>query len=272
MSLSKLSYSPNVSWLFPELPFADRVRAVAKAGFAAFEFGFPSRADIPAIEALQEEYGLRVALFNLDVPVWDNTCRGYLVDPKLRDEFDRRLDEALELAGRLDARCIHVLTGNEVPGMSREAQREHIIETLRRVAPLAEQQDVVLTIEALNQFDNPGYYLSSSREGIEIIRAVNHPHVRFLYDFYHMQVMEGNLINTFTKNLEYIGQFQVADTPGRHEPGTGEVNFPKVLEALATAGYKGYVGLEYIPLAKGSAALDWVPLEARGNLPIANGE
>lgn len=267
MSFAKLSYAPNVSWLFPELPFADRVRAVAEASFAAFEFGFPSRVDIQAIEALRGEYNLRVALFNLDVPVWDNTCRGYLADPKWRDEFDRKLDKALELAQRLDCRCVHTLVGNEAPGMSREAQREHIIKTLRRVAPLAEQQGVILTIEALNQSDNPGYYLSSPREGIEIVKAVNHPHVKFQFDFYHVQIMQGNLINTFTENIEYIGHFQVADPPGRHEPGTGEINFPKVLEAIAATGYKGYIGLEYIPLAKGSAALEWVPPEARGNLP-----
>lgn len=266
-SMLDLSYAPNVSWLFPDLVFADRIRAVAEAGFAAFELGFPSRVDIPAVEALREEYGLQVALFNLDVSVWDGKCRGYLADPRHRDEFERKFEQALELAGRLKCRCVMVPVGNRVPELPREAQREHIVETLRRAAPLAEEQDLILTIEALNQFDNPGYYLDSSREGIEIIQAVDHACVRFQYDFYHMQLLEGNLINTFTRNVEYIGHFQVADAPGRHEPGTGEINFSRVLADVAASSYRGYVGLEYRPSAEEGAALAWLPVEARANLP-----
>jgi len=259
-----LAYAPNVSWVFPELPFAGRVRAVAEEGFAAVEFNFPSQADIPALEALQQEYGLRVTLFNLDVPVWDDACRGYLADPRLRAEFDRRFDDALDLARRLSCPCVMLPVGNRVPGMSRDAQRDQIVENLRRVAPLAEQQGITLTIEALNQIDNPGYYLSSSRESFEILRAVDHPNVRFQYDFYHMQLLEGNLINTLTANIELIAHFQVADVPGRHEPGRGEINFVQVLQAVAATGYDGAVGLEYSPLAGSRASLAWVPPRARG--------
>lgn len=262
-----LSYAPNVSWLFPELAFADRIYAVARAGFVAIEFGFPSQADIPAVEASREEYGLVVALFNMDVAVWDGVCRGYLADPKWRDEFDRTFEQTLRLAERLGCRVVHVPVGNRVPEMSRDAQREQIVENLRRVAPLAEQQGLTITIEALNQLDNPGFYLSSSREGFQIVEAVDHPNVRFQYDFYHIQLQEGNLINTFTEHIAQIGHFQVADPPGRHEPGTGEINFPQVLAALAATGYDGYVGLEYSPQAQGNAALDWLPSAARGNRP-----
>jgi hydroxypyruvate isomerase len=151
--------------------------------------------------------------------------------------------------------------------MGHEAQRDHVIETLRRLAPLAGEQRITLTIEVLNQLDNPGYYLGSSQEAIEIVRAVAHPNVRFQYDFYHMQLLEGNLINTLSQSSDYIGHVQVADPPGRHEPGTGEINFPRVLQALVATGYRGYVGLEYSPWAQGAAALAWVPQEARANLP-----
>lgn len=262
-----LCYAPNVSWVFPELPFSGRVRAVAKEGFVAVEFNFPSHADIPALEALQREVGLSVTLFNLDVPDWGDACRGYLADPSWRAELDRKVDQALELAGRLACRRVMIPVGNRAPGMSREAQRDQIIENLRRVAPVAEQQGVALTIEALNQTDNPGYYLSSSRQAFEILRAVDHPNVGFQYDFYHMQLLEGNLINTLTANIDQIAHFQVADVPGRHEPGTGEINFVPVLQAVAATGYDGSVGLEYRPLAGSRAALAWVPSQARGTRP-----
>jgi len=258
-----LAYAPNINWLFPELPFGQRPGAVAAAGFDALEFGFSSAADIQALEAARQDLGLQIVLFNLDVPVWDAANRGYLVDPARRAEFRRRLDEALGLAERLGAPKVMLPAGVVLPGMTHEAQRACMIENLRYAAPLAAQAGVLLTIEALNPFDNPGYFLTSSREGLEIVREVGHSQVKFQFDTYHIQLMEGNLTQTIVDNIEAIGHIQFADVPGRHEPGTGELNFTNLAAAIETAGYEGYIGLEYIPQARGSEALAWVPAARR---------
>jgi hydroxypyruvate isomerase len=254
-----LVYAPNISWLFPELPFSERPRAVAEAGFKALEFGFLSHADVVALDTARQEFGLQIVLFNLDVPVWDEANRGYLVDPTRRDEFRRKLDEALQAAERLEVLKVMVPVGVELPTLSRAEQRECMIENLRYAAPLATQAGVLLMLEMLNPIDNPNYFLTSSREGFEIVREVNHPQVKFQFDTYHVQLMEGNLTQKFMENVELIGHVQFADVPGRHEPGTGELNFAYLAKAFDAAGYQGYVGLEYIPLALGAEALAWVP-------------
>lgn len=253
------TYAPNASWLFPELPFAGRVQAIAAAGFGALEFGFPSHADIPALEAARQDLGMQIVLFNQDVPVWDAANRGYLVDPARQDEFKRTFDAALEIAQRLDALKVMLPAGVVLPGLSRKAQRECMIGNLLAAAPLAEQAGVLLAIEMLNPIDNPGYFLTSSVEALEIVREVNHPAVRFQFDTYHVQRMEGNLTHTLVENIDWIGHIQFADVPGRHEPGTGEINFVNLARSIEDAGYTGFVGLEYIPLAQGAAALDWCP-------------
>ena len=261
-----LAYAPNISWLLPELPFAERPRAIAQAGFGALEFGFPSHADIAALETASQRWGLQIVLFNQDVPVWDEANRGYLVDRRRREEFRRRLDEAFALAVRLGVPKVMLPAGVEVPGMTRQAQRDCMLENLRHAAPLAAEAGVLLTIEVLNPIDNPGYFLTSSKEALDVVREINHPSIRFQYDTYHLQRLEGNLARTLRDNIDWIGHIQFADAPGRHEPGTGTINF-KLLEAeVEASGYRGYIGLEYIPLAEGVQALAWVP-EDRRSLP-----
>jgi hydroxypyruvate isomerase len=259
----KLTYAPNVSWLFPELPFALRPKAIADLGFEAIEFGFPSHADLDALDACRQEHGTRIVLFNQDVPVWDAANRGYLIDPKRRAEFERTLDQALSIATRLGVQKIMLPAGVELPGMDRGAQRECMLENLRAAAPMAAQANVVLTIEVLNPDDNPGYFLTSSAEAIDIVRRVDHPHVRFQMDTYHLQRLEGHLVETLRANIDWIGHLQFADEPGRHEPGTGTIDFAALEAAAEAVGYDGYIGLEYIPLAQGAEALAWVPAERR---------
>jgi hydroxypyruvate isomerase len=262
-TVASIAYAPNVSWLFPELPFALRPKAVADLGFEAIEFGFPSHADLEALDACRQEHGTRIVLFNQDVPVWDAANRGYLVDPKRRAEFERTLDQALSMATRLGVQKIMLPAGVELPGMDRGAQRERMLENLRAAAPQAAQAGVLLTIEVLNPEDNPGYFLTSSAEAIDIVRQVDHPNVRFQMDTYHLQRMEGHLLETLRANIEWIGHLQFADEPGRHEPGTGAIDFAALVAAAETLGYGGYIGLEYIPRAPGAEALAWVPPERR---------
>jgi len=261
-----LGYAPNVSWLFPELPFSLRPQAVAALGFEAIEFGFPSHADLPALEACRQEHGLHIVLFNQDVPVWDDANRGYLVDPERRDEFRRTLEQALDLARRLDVEKIMLPAGVVRPDMPAQAQRECMLENLRRAGPLAADAGTLLTIEVLNPDDNPGYFLTSSAEALAIVRQVNHPNVRFQMDTYHLQRLEGRLLETLRANAEWIGHLQFADDPGRHEPGTGVIEFEPLVSAAESAGYRGYIGLEFVPQAAGAAALAWVPEERRAPL------
>lgn len=258
-----LAYAPNVSWLFPELPFAARLAAVADLGFEAIEFGFPGHADLKALEAARNDLGLRIVLFNQDVPVWDAANRGYLVDPKRRGDFQRTLDTALGIALRLGVLKVMLPSGVEVPGLARAAQRACMQENLDWGAPRAADAGVLLTIEVLNPLDNPGYFLTASREALEIVRELNHPNVRLQLDTYHLQLKEGHLEQTVRDWAEWIGHVQFADEPGRHEPGTGVIDFPRLETVLESVGYEGYIGLEYIPQAKGAQALAWVAAERR---------
>lgn len=258
------TYAPNVSWLFPELEFADRLSAVRALGFRAIEFGFPSHVDLSALAAAHDQDGLEIILFNQDVPAWDKANRGYLVDPGRRDEFRRELERSILLAERLSAAKIMLPVGVRLPALDREAQRACLLENLEYAAPLAESAGVMLTIEMLNPIDNPGYFLTSTEEGIELVTLVDHPSVRFQFDTYHVQRMEGNLTNTLTTHMSSIGHIQFADEPGRHEPGTGDIPFQTLLETIRRAGYQDWIGLEYVPKAEGAASLAWC---RRGDLP-----
>jgi hydroxypyruvate isomerase len=251
------TFAPNISWLFPELPFSQRADTVAQLGFRSLEFGFPSHADLDAIAAAQERYGFEVTLFNQDVPVWDEANRGYLADPGRRDDFRRTLDEALEIVDRLNVRKVMLAAGIEVPSMTREAQRSCIIENLQQAVPLAEQAGVIFTLEVLNPIDNPGYFLTGSAEAIEIVREINHPNIRFQFDSYHLGLMEGHLLETLERSADVLGHIQFADVPGRHEPGTGEIDFEALAITAEAIGYEGPIGLEFIPVEEGAAALAW---------------
>jgi hydroxypyruvate isomerase len=255
-----ISFAPNVSWLLPNLPFPQRLQTLAEAGFEAIEFGFPSHADIDQLQFVKDTIGLKIVLFNQDVPVWDASNRGYLVDPKRQAEYHRTLDRALEIAQRLEVEKIMLPAGIEVPEMNRDAMRACMIQNLEYAAALADDAGVILTIEVLNPFDNPGYFLTSSEEAFQIIETVNHPRIRFQLDTYHLQMMEaGSLEKIIRAKIDLIGHIQFADYPGRHEPGTGELDFNQLLNSIEAAGYSGYIGLEYIPLAEGLEALSWIP-------------
>jgi hydroxypyruvate isomerase len=235
------------------------VRAAVEAGFDAIEFGFPSHADLEALAAARDDLGVQIVLFNQDVPNWDRRNRGYLADPRRRSEFRRTLDQALSIAKRLGVAKVMLPAGVEADGLSRAQQRESIVNNLSHAAPLAEQADLLLTIEVLNSVDNPGYFLTSSREAVDIVREVNHPRVKFQFDTYHLQMIEGDLLRQVNTYADWIGHFQFADYPGRHEPGTGEIDFGALQKAIETIGYQGHIGLEYKPSGSDDDSLAWLP-------------
>jgi hydroxypyruvate isomerase len=255
-------FAANLSLLFTEVPFLERFGRAA-AGFRAVEFLFAHNVDQDGVERELRRHGLELVLFDPeggDFPAGD---RGYLCDPGRRDHLLKTVEEAIVTARRLGCRRLNVLAGNRPAGASEAELRRTVIENLKRSAPLARAAGITLLVEALNTWESPRYYLDHSRLGLEIVRETGEPNVRFQYDCYHMQRMEGQLIETLTRNLEWIGHVQIADVPGRHEPGTGEVNYGNVLQALETAGYDGYVGLEYRPSGKTDESLGWLPRGAR---------
>jgi hydroxypyruvate isomerase len=256
-------YAPNISWLFPELPFNQRPRAAQLAGFNAIEFGFPSHVDLEALEHAVTELEMEVTLLNQDVPVWDEKNRGYLSDPRRRDEFDRELERALSIAERLSVRKIMLPAGVELVGQKREEQTACILENLERAAPLADAQGCMLTLEVLNHDDNPGYFLNRYAEALDLVREINHPAVRFQLDTYHIQHTAGKVIPAIRAGGDLIGHIQFADWPGRHEPGTGSLDFEEIRKALSDVGYEGHIGLEYVPLAQGAESLGWIPTQQR---------
>jgi hydroxypyruvate isomerase len=255
-------FAVNVSMIGHPRPLEERLRAVAEAGFPAVEFWFPHQFDMAELGRLTRDLGLEVALFDLEPS--ESHPYGHWADPDAEAEFLARLDDALRLAERLGCRTLNVLQGAEIPALGRQRQLAHAVDQLGRAARRAEADGVLLCVEAIHTFDRPGSLCCNSATGLEIVRAVDSPWLRFQYDFYHLQLMEGDLIRTVERSVEWIGHVQVADPPGRNEPGTGEVNFANVLAALDRAGYRGWVSLEYWPTAGGDP-FAWLPPAQRSH-------
>ena len=263
-----LRYSINLSMLYTEQPFLDRFSMAARAGFTAVEFWFPYDFDLKEIRARLESLGLTLALFNLHPGEIRAGEWGSLGNPHKRGYFRRSLAEALEAARFLNCARIHAMFGNELPGEERTVQVECAVENLSWAAPLAAEAGVTLLIEPLNRTDRPTYFLHGTAEALNIVQRVNHPQVRLQYDVYHAQMTEGNLISTIIACLPYIGHMQIADVPGRHQPGTGEINYPVVLDVVKKLNYSGYVGLEYQPTKDTDSSLTWLAAEERGESHI----
>ena len=252
-------YSVCLSALYSKLPLHEALREAAAAGVSACEFWGWWGQDIDALEKAQKEYGMKIAaLCTRMIP---------LTDPQQRKAYLEGLRETLPVAARLRCRTIISQVGPELSHLTREEQHQSIVDGLRACVPLLEAADVTLVIEPLNTLVNhPGYYLTRSDEAFAIVKAVNSPHVKVLFDVYHQQITEGNLIPNLTAHTEWIGHIHIAGHPGRHEVlENSEIYYPAVLSALKNAGYTGAVGLEYIPLGDASQSirelLKAIPLE-----------
>jgi len=258
-----LRFAANLSMLYSEAPFLDRFALAAGAGFVTVEFLFPYQEGIEEIKVRVDDLGLAIALFDVSPGDTASGEFGTLGVPDRRDYFRYSFDLALEVAVRLKCCHLNVLVGNKIVGVGSTAQMECAIENLTWAAPQAAEAGVKLLIEALNTTDRPNYLVNFTEGALKIVREVDHPHVQLQYDIYHAQMMEGNLINTITDCFQYIGYVQIADVPGRHEPGTGEINYPTILTRLEELNYKGYIGLEYVPSQSTDASLSWLPIGER---------
>jgi hydroxypyruvate isomerase len=227
--------------LFTDLPFEQRPAKVKETGVKAFEFwGWRGR-DMEGLAKIREELGLEVAGFACDTG-------GPLVAPGSAKKFIPALKETLAAAKKLGCREIIAATGQELTDVPRSQQHGNCVEAFRAAAPLCEDAGVTLSIETLNVLvDHKGYYLSTSEEGFRMVDEVGSPRVKLLFDIYHQQITEGNLIANITANIAKIAHFHVADVPGRHQPGTGEINYLNVFRGIAAAGFSGFLGLEMWP-------------------------
>jgi len=251
--------------VFRDLPFEKRLEKVAAAGYRQVElvgeYEHWTPVDFDRANAARKRLGIR----------FDATAglHNGVANPATRDAFLAELTQALKPMQTLECPAMIVLSGNVVPGLAREAHHQAAIETLKQAAKLVEGKTIAgepvrLLLECIHVEENPKIYLTSAREGIEIVRAVNHPQVQFLYDMYHEQMGYGDLIDKLDGNMDVIGLVHVADVPGRHEPGTGEVNYGNIYKRLAGLGYRKNMAMEFYPSREPVATLRTAKAMASG--------
>lgn len=244
-----IKLSACIEMIFRDLPFPDRIARVAECGLPACEFWGWGNKDLDAVARAREAAGIAIAAMSCDT-------RGPLVADGSAATFVEGLKASCEAARRVGTQTLIVTTGQEIEGKPRAEQHANIVTALREGAPIAERAGITLVLEPLNTLVNhKGYFLATSAEGFEILREVGSPNVKLLFDIYHQQVTEGNLIANITANIELIGHFHAADNPGRNELGTGEIHYANVFQAIAATGYTRYVGLEYRPVADPATTL-----------------
>lgn len=262
LTLAKHKGSPPVSdppfplsvmlWtVFRDLPFEQRLEKVAEAGYHHVELVGEFRDWTPENFAKANRKKRELGM-TFDATAGLSHGVG---NPGERDAFLRDLESLLVTAEKLECPAIIALSGNRAPDLSQDAQHQSCIDGLKRAAGLAEKSNVTVLLENIDPEENPRYFLTSVAEGFEIIGEVNHPRVKFLYDFYHEQISEGNLIEKLEKNIDKVGVVHIADVPGRHEPGTGEINYANIFKKLAALGFKGYAAMEFLPTGDPIASL-----------------
>lgn len=229
-----------IEMIYDDVPFTERVSRAAVAGADAVEFWDWRERDLDAITAAADDAA---------IPIVGCTAGGVLTDPGQIEETIETIRESITTASELSCRSLIVTTGPDQKELDRKAQHETVVDVLSTVAPAAEAADVTIVLEPLNTVvDHPNYYLTSSMEGYEIVNEVNSSNVKLLFDIYHQQITEGNVIQNITEHSNEIGHIHIADVPGRHEPGTGELNYENIFGAIDKSGYEGYVGCEFSPM------------------------
>ena len=252
-------FAANLTMMFNEVDFLDRFSAAASAGFGGVEYLFPY--DYPAdqlVEALSSN-GLVQVLHNLPAGDWDAGDRGIACDPDRVGEFRDGVGVAIEYATALGCPQVNCLAGIVPRSVSARSARDTFIENLKFAAPALEAAGIGLLIEPINTIDIPGFLLTRTHQARSIISEVASPNLQIQHDIYHMQIMEGDLARTIERNLDAIGHMQLADNPGRHEPGTGEINYPFLFDFIDGLGYDGWIGCEYIPKTTTQEGLGWLP-------------
>ncbi len=250
-------FSANLTMMFNEVDFLDRFERASRAGFRGVEYLFPYEWEKNQLAERLDKHGLEQVMHNLPAGDWAAGERGIACVPGREQEFQEGVGLAIEYAKTLRCprlNCLVGLTPKEVA----EKVRQTLVGNLRFAATALAKEGIRLLVEPLNDQDIPGFYLVHTRDALQLFEEVNHSNLWLQYDIYHMQIMEGNLTRTIGDNLTHIAHMQVADNPGRHEPGTGEINYTNLFRFIAEAGYDGWIGCEYKPAGVTEDGLEWV--------------
>jgi hydroxypyruvate isomerase len=247
----------NLTMLFGEIDFLDRFEAAASAGFRGVEFLFPYAYDAQVLKTRLRDHRLVQVLHNLPAGNWTAGERGIACHPDRVEEFKAGVDQAITYATALDCDRVNCLAGILPPQVDPAAARDTFVQNLRYAAPRLQSAGIRLLIEPINTRDVPGFFLSGTAQAIEIIDAVGSDNLQLQYDIYHMQIMEGDVAAGIQRLLPRIGHLQLADVPGRHEPGTGAIDFGSLLNHIDRIGYTGWIGCEYVPAGKTRDGLGW---------------
>ncbi len=251
-------FNANLSMMFNEVPFLERFGVAAKAGFKAVEFLFPYDFTKEQVKDALDRNGLELILHNMPPGDWAKGERGMAILPGREAEFRAGVAKAIDYCTHLGCPQLHCMAGLVPAGVTPAALRDTYIANVSYAAAETAKAGLKLLIEPINPRDIPGYYLNTSQQAIEIIDAVGAGNLLLQYDIYHMQIVEGDLAPTMERLLPRIGHMQLADTPGRHEPGTGEINYPFLFGHADRIGYQGWIGCEYRPAGDTVAGLTWL--------------
>lgn len=251
-------FAANLTMLFNEEPFLARFQKAANAGFTAVEFLFPYAHKAEEIKHQLDLNHLRLVLHNLPAGDWDAGERGIACHPDRVEEFRSGVAKAIEYAKVLGAPQLNCLAGKAPAGIDRQILHDTFVDNLQFAAGELKKANLRLLIEPINTFDIPGFFLSKTKQAVEILGQVDADNAFIQYDIYHAQRMEGELCNTIEQNLSKIAHIQLADNPGRNEPGTGEINYAHLFQFLDRIGYKGWIGCEYKPATTTQAGLGWI--------------
>lgn len=251
-------FAANLTMLFTERPFLDRFEAAAGAGFRAVEFLFPYAYAAEDIRARLDAHGLQLVLHNLPAGDWDAGERGIACLPDRVDEFRAGVDRAVAYAKVLGVKQLNCLAGKAPAGVAEAELRRTLVDNLRHAAQRLAGEGLKLLVEPINIHDIPGFYLNRTQQAIDLLDEVGADNAFLQYDIYHAQRTEGELAATLEKHLGRIAHVQLADNPGRHEPGTGEIRYEFLFPHLDRIGYRGWVGCEYKPATTTEAGLGWI--------------
>lgn len=250
-------FAANLTMLFNELPFLDRFAAAKAAGFSGVEYLFPYDFEKGVLAERLQQYGLTQVLHNLPADNWSAGERGIAILPDRVAEFRDGVGRAIDYAKALGCPQVNCLAGIAPAGADPLELRNVLVKNLRYAADALANQQIKLLIEPINTRDIPGFYLTGTEQAVQIISEVGSENLFIQYDIYHMQIMEGDLALTMKKHLDRIAHIQLADNPGRGEPGTGEINYPFLFRTLEEIGYRGWIGCEYKPKTTTVEGLGW---------------
>jgi len=256
-------FAANLSMLFTEVDFLDRFQAAAEAGFKGVEYLFPYDFEAAEIKRRLDDNGLTQVLFNLPAGDWAAGERGIACHPDRVAEFREGVERAIAYARVLGNTQVNCLAGIKPEGVSDAEARQTLVGNLRYAADKLADAGILLIAEPINTRDIPGFFLNRTEQALQIFDEVAGDNLKLQYDIYHMQIMEGDLAPTIETHFDRIAHVQIADNPGRHEPGTGEINYPFLFAHLDRLGYQGWVGAEYKPAGRTEEGLGWLDA-ARG--------